>query len=273
VIHVSQPAEVTFWAPLEGNLLMGGTSFQVRGASTAGAEDEMVFLVKFDPGDGSGFVNVVGTDTWSYMWDVPSFTVDTQLTIRAQAWYGPSADALETVTTAITVTVTQLAVTITDPVAGADLTGNKEAKFTGTANWSATWDAPLWDADTTLTLAATVRAVDGTTVMTSIQVNVVRPPIAIEEPNPDVLVDGNTPLTISGKTFADLFDGPVDSVVVKISAEAVADTLLATGTDNWEVIWNTPDVATNLNTKILAEAFYGAGAGSKADSVSITVKP
>ena len=300
VIHVSQPAEVTFWAPLEGDLLMGGTSFQVRGSSTAGAEDEMVFLVKFDPGDGSGFVNVVGTDTWFYMWDVPSFTVDTQLTIRAQAWYGPSADALETVTTAITVTVTQLAVTITDPVDGADLTGNKEAKFTGTAagvlggsalemvtidigadqleasgttNWSATWDAPLWDADTTLTLAATVRAVDGTSVMTSIQVNVVRPPIAIEEPDPDVLVDGNAPLTISGKTFADLFDGPVDSVVVNISSDAGADTLLATGIDNWEVIWNTPDVAANLQAKILAEAFYGAGAGSKADSVSITVKP
>jgi len=303
VIHISQPAEVSFWAPLDGDVIMGGTKFQVRGASTAGAEDERVFLVKFDPGDGGGFVNAVGTETWSHMWDVPSFTVDTQLTIRAQAWYGPTADALETVTTDITVTVTQLAVTITDPAAGADLTGNMTANFTGTAagvldgatmdlvtidigadhleasgttNWSASWDAPLWDADTTLTLTATIWAHDDetvTTATTSIQVNVVRPPVAIEEPDPDKLVDGNTDLTISGRTFGDLFSAPVDSVVVIISAEAVADTLLATGIGSWEVVWHTPDVAANLATKIVAEAFYGAGAGSEADSISITVKP
>jgi hypothetical protein len=304
VIHVSQPAEVSFWAPLEGDVLMGGTRFQVRGASTAGEENETVFLVKFDPGDGNGFLNAVGTETWTYMWEVPSFTADTQLTIRAQAFYGPSADSLESVTTDITVTVTQLAVTITDPVDGADLTGNMNAKFSGTAagvlggatldsvtidigadhleasgttSWSADWDAPLWDADTTLTLAATVWAHDDatvTTATTSIQVNVVRPPVAIEEPDPDDLVDSNTEVIISGRTFADLFSAPVDSVVVNISSDEGSETLLATGTDSWEVTWLTPGgLAANLKTKIVAEAFYGAGTGSEADSISVTVKP
>ncbi len=298
-IHVTQPAEVSFWAPLEGDVILGGTSFQVRGASTVGSGDGTVFLVKFDPGDGGGFVIVEGTETWSHIWNVPSFTTDTPLIIRAQAWYGPSADNLETVTTAITVTVTQLAVTITEPVDGANLTGNKLAKFTGTAagvlggapldsvtidigedhfpasgtgNWSANWEAPLWDADSTLTLAATVWA-GGDTIKTSIEVNVVRPPITITDPDQDDLVDGDTDLTIKGVTFGDLIPGQVDSVVVNISSEAGSDTLLATGFSKWSVIWHTPTVTANVKAEIIAEAFYGAGAGSTADTISVTVKP
>jgi len=299
VIHVLQPAEVSFWAPLEGNVIMGGSVFQVRGVSGVGSEVGSVFLVKFDPGDGTGFVNATGTETWSHMWDVPSFTADTQLVIRAQAFYGLSADDLETVTTAITVTVTQLVVTITDPVDGANLTGNKSVNFSGTAagilngapldsvtidigadhfpasgtsNWSAEWNAPLWDSDTILTLAATVWA-GGDTAMTSIEVNVVRPPVAITEPAPDVLVDGDTDVTIAGVTFADLFAAPVDSVVVKISSDEGSETLLTTGTDSWSVIWHTPAVTANVRTEIIAEAFYGTGAESTADTISVTVKP
>jgi len=297
VIHVIQPAEVSFWAPLDGDVITGGSVFQVRGASTIGSQAGSVFLVKFDPGDGNGFVNAEGTETWSYMWDVPLFTADTQLVIRAQAFYGPNPDELETVTTAITVTVTQLVVIITDPVDGADLIGNKTYNFAGTAagilngapldsvtidigddhllasgtmNWSAVWEAPLLDADTTLPLAATVWAGEETAT-TSIDVNLVRPPVAITEPEPDVLVDGDTDVTIAGVTFADLFAAPVDSVVVDVSSDEGSAHLPATGTDSWTVIWPTPTVTANVRAEIIAVAF--AGAESKADTIMVTVKP
>jgi hypothetical protein len=297
VIHVIQPAEVSFWAPLDGDVIMGGSVFQVRGASTIGSQGGSVFLVKFDPGDGNGFVNAEGTETWSYLWDVPIFTADTQLVIRAQAFYGPNPDELETVTTAITVTVTQLVVAITDPVDGADLIGNKTINFAGTAagilngapldsvtidigddhllasgttNWSAVWESPLLDADTTLPLAATVWA-GGETAMTSIDVNLVRPPVAITEPEPDVLVDGDTDVTIAGVTFADLFTAPVDSVVVDVSSDEGSAHLPATGTDTWSVIWPTPTVTANVRAEIIAVAF--AGTESKADTIMVTVIP
>ncbi len=297
VIHVIQPAEVSFWAPLDGDVIMGGSVFQARGASAAGSAAGSVFLVKFDPGDGTGFVDVTGTETWSHMWVVPRFTADTPVTLRAQAWYGPSPDSLQTITTAITVTVTQLAVTITNPLAGADLTGNKPVNFTGTAagilggapldsvtidigddhfpasgtsNWSAEWTAPLWDADSTLTLAATVWA-GGDTDMISIEVNVIQPPIAITEPALNVLVDNDADVTIAGVTFSDLFAAPVDSVVVDISSSAGSAHLPATGTDNWSAVWRTPVVTANTKAEIIAVAF--AGAESKADTIAVTVKP
>jgi hypothetical protein len=297
VIHVTQPAEISFWAPLEGDVIKGGAVFQVRGASTVGSEAGSVFLVKFDPGDGNGFVDVTGTESWSHLWDVPRFTADTPLTLRAQAWYGPSPDTLQTITTAITVTVTQLAVTITDPVDGANLTGNKSVNFTGTAAgvlngapmdsvtidigddhfpasgtslWTAEWTAPLWDADSTLTLTTTVWA-DGDTAMTSIEVNVIRPPVAITEPALDDLLDGDTDVTIAGVTFGDLFAAPVDSVVVDISSDAGSAHLPATGTDSWSTVWHTPVVTANARAKIIAVAF--AGAESRADTISVTVKP
>jgi hypothetical protein len=295
VIHVTQPAEVSFWAPRGGDVINGGAVFQVRGGSTVGSGEGSVILVKFDPGDGSGFDDAEGTDSWSYMWDVPRFQADTQLILRAQAWYGPP-DTLESVTTAITVTVTQLTVNFTDPLDGADLTGNKPTVFTGTAtgilngtaldsvtvdigaehfpatgttNWSLPWTPP-WDADVTLTVAATVWA-GADTAMTSIQVNVVRPPVVIIMPELDDLVDGDTDQPISGVTFADLFAAPVDSVVVDIISDAGSAHLPATGTDSWNVIWHAPDVTANAVAEIIAKAY--AGTESKADTISVTVIP
>ena len=297
VIHVTQPAEVTFWAPRNGDVINGGAVFQVRGGSTVGSGEGSVVLVKFDSGDGNGFVNTQGTDAWTYLWNVPRFSADTPVVLRAQAFYGPDPLNLETVTTDITVTVTQLTAAITAPLDGADLIGNKPFTFTGTAagvlngtpldrvtldigaeqvdatgtlNWSYSWTAPLWQADTTLTVAATAWA--GTdTAVTSIQVNVVRPPVAITDPVRDELVDGNTDFTITGVTFADLFTVPVESVVVDIVSDAGSATLPATGTDSWSVIWPTPDVTINTRAQIIATAT--AGAESKADTISVTVKP
>ncbi len=297
VIHVTQPAEVTFWAPGDGDVINGGAVFQVRGGSTVGSGEGSVILVKFDSGDGNGFVNADGTDAWTYLWNVPRFNADTQVVLRAQAFYGPDPAEPESITTDITVTVTQLTATITAPVDGADLIGNKPTIFTGTAagvlngtaldrvtldigselveatgttNWSYEWTAPLWEADSTLTVAATAWA-GADTAMTSIQVNVIRPPVAITEPVLNDLVDGDTDLTITGITFADLFTVPVETVVVDIESDAGSATLPATGTDSWSVIWPTPDVAINTQAQIIATAT--AGAESKADTISVTVKP
>ena len=94
-----------------------------------------------------------------------------------------------------------------------------------------------------MTVAATAWA-GADTAMSSIQVNVVRPPVAITEPVRECSWTGTADLTISGVTFADLFALPVESVVVDIVSNAgCGTTLTATGTDSWSVVWHTTDVA------------------------------
>lgn len=299
VIHVTQPAEVSFWAPRDGDVVLGGTSFQVRGSSTVGSGEGSVALVGFDGGDGNGFVDVTGTDTWSHDWNVPLFTTDTQLTLRAKAWYGAHTDldSLETVTTAITVTVTQMAVTITNPVAGETFTPNRTYSFSGTAsgilgvaaleevivhvgtdtlavsgdsNWSADWTAPIPDIDTTLTMTATAVA-GGNTAVTSIDLDVVRTPVVIVTHRDEDLVNGNTAEEIQVRTFADLFSVPVESVTVDIAWSDTATTLPATLTDDWTVTWDTPPVMDSFSTEIIATAI--AGGESHADTVTVTLTP
>ena len=296
VIHVTQPAEVTFWTPLEGDAILGGSVFQVRGGSTVGSGEGSVTLVQFDSGDGNGFVNAQGTDSWSFMWDVPFFTVDTPVVLRAKAWYGP-LDNLESVTTAITVTVTQLAVTITTPTEGTDFRGNRVFTFTGTAagvlggtaldsvfidigndhfkasgttNWTADWTAPLLDTDTPLTLIATSWA-GADTAVTSIPVNVITPAIAITEPIQDKLLAMKIDQPIDCTTFAHLFLDPVESVELNIAWADTSTTLQATFNESWKATWQTPEV-TGL-TKATIIAIATAGAETKADTISVTVKP
>jgi|GEM_PF-1690585 len=299
IVHVTQPAEVDFWAPVEGSVVEGGTQFQVRGGAFAGLATDDLYLVEFDGGDGNGFVDATGTETWSAMWTVPRFTQDTPLIIRAQAWYGPAPDSLESVTTAITVTVTQLAVAITAPTNGADLLGNKKTAFTGTvsgvlggdtpdyltlaigdtlleksgniANWTFEWVPPLWESDSTLTATATAWA-GGDTATTSIEVNVIRPPLAITSPRPGQLVSGNADLIIEGITYPDLFAAPVDSVILDIKWGADFETrIFADGTDSWAGVWTTPADSVNTNATIVATAL--AGAATVSDTVTVVVKP
>ena len=296
VIHVTQPAEVTFWTPLEGDAILGGSVFQVRGGSTVGSGEGSVTLVQFDSGDGNGFVNAQGTDSWSFMWDVPFFTVDTPVVLRAKAWYGP-LDNLESVTTAITVTVTQLAVTITTPTEGTDFRGNRVFTFTGTAagvlggtaldsvfidigndhfkasgttNWTADWTAPLLDTDTPLTLIATSWA-GADTAVTSIPVNVITPAIAITEPIQDKLLAMKIDQPIDCTTFAHLFLEPVEAVELNIAWADTSTTLQATFNESWKATWQTPEV-TGL-TKATIIAIATAGAETRADTISVTVKP
>jgi hypothetical protein len=308
VYYIAQPAEVAIWTPSAGDPVQGGSVFQVQGTSTVGAGEGSVVLVQFDGGDGEGFRNVDGTDTWSTMWDVPRFTEDTGLTIRAKAWYGANPDSLESVTTAVTVTVTQLAALITSPLDGADLTADKTVTITGTAaqvmggaavdsvvidvgdehleasgttNWTAEWKAPLEDTDQTLTMTATAWA--GTdTAQHTISVNVVRDPVVITYPEDGELVDGEVGYDVTGFAWADLFTATVDSVALQVTWDDNAVTLpAALGGESWNVIWNTPVVEANTSARLKATAFAGltyedgvpSWAESHADSITVTVKP
>ena len=85
------------------------------------------------------------------------------------------------------------------------------------------------------------------------------------------LVDGETDVDITGLTFADLFAAPVDSVIVDVTSTAGSAHLPATGTASWSAIWPTPAVTVNVTAKIVAVAY--AGTETRADSVSVTIKP
>lgn len=308
VIHVTQPAEVSIWSPLEGDPILGGSVFQVRGASTVGSGESSVVLVQFDGGDGEGFKNVDGTDTWSTMWDVPRFGEDTALTIRARAWYGSNPDSLESVTTAVTVTVTQLAVTITSPEDGGNVTADKKFNLTGTAaqvlggtavdlvtidigdehfeasgttNWTAEWKAPLEDTDVTLLMTATSWAA-GDTAQHSISINVVRDPVVIFFPDDGDLVDGEVGYDVRGFAWSDLFTSTVDSVAFHVAWDDTSTTQAAIiAFDSWRVIWHTPVVEVNTTARLKATAFAGltyedgvpAWTESHADSITVTVQP
>lgn len=100
VIYLSQPLDVVITAPLDGDLVPSDLNLQVRGTTTAASGTAAVDLVRFDSGDGLGFVDVTGTDNWSFMWAVPSVVEETDHTLRARAWAGG-----DSVTTTISVTL------------------------------------------------------------------------------------------------------------------------------------------------------------------------
>ena len=92
--------DVAITAPLDGDLVPSDLSLQVRGTAIAASGTAAVDSVKFDSGDGLGFVDVTGTDNWTFMWAVPSVLEDTEHALRARAW--ASGDS---VTTTVSVTL------------------------------------------------------------------------------------------------------------------------------------------------------------------------
>jgi hypothetical protein len=128
VVYVEQAIEIRFLAPLDGNLVIGGRTLEVRGTSTAGSGAASVDTVKFDGGDGLGFQVAEGTDEWTYLWDAPPYVADTEIVLRARAYVGT-----DSVTAAITVTVTQLAIIIDDPLEDAQVLGETEVTIAGRA--------------------------------------------------------------------------------------------------------------------------------------------
>ena len=86
VIYVTQPADVAFTTPAEGDEVTGGTTLQLRGTSTAQAGTGVVDAVKVDTGDGSGFHLAAGTEEWTYWWDIPDHEATTPTVLRARAY-------------------------------------------------------------------------------------------------------------------------------------------------------------------------------------------
>ena len=100
VIYLTQPLEVAITAPEEGDLVPSGLSLLVRGTAIAAAGTAVVDSVKFDPGDGSGFLRAEGAENWTFNWAIPAVAEETARVIRARAW----ADG-DSVTTSLSVTL------------------------------------------------------------------------------------------------------------------------------------------------------------------------
>lgn len=124
--YVPTDLSVKIVFPAADSLVVGGRPLLVRGTS-AGTVAAPVTRVEFEGGDGI-WRDVVGTDAWETTWDVPSYLADTPVTIRARAW---TAD--DFAVDAITVTVTQLAVRIDEPLDGAQVEGDSEVTIAGRA--------------------------------------------------------------------------------------------------------------------------------------------
>jgi hypothetical protein len=60
----------------------------------------VVDSVKFDAGDGEGFLLADGTENWTFNWSIPAVAEETARVIRARAW----ADG-DSVTTSLSVTL------------------------------------------------------------------------------------------------------------------------------------------------------------------------
>ena len=103
--YIEQPLAVGFLAPLDGQPLTAGSSQVMRGWADATGTAE-IDSVKVELGDGAGFVNVIGTESWELPWAAPALA-DTsadadaeELILRARAWSG-----VDTATAQITVTI------------------------------------------------------------------------------------------------------------------------------------------------------------------------
>jgi len=198
-IFLSQGLDVTIIAPSDGDVVIGGSTLLVVGTGNPGTVATSLDSVRLDLGDGAGFREVIGTDNWQTNWAVPLFEEDTEVVLRARAW---ADSARFMVTDVVTVTVSQLSLTIVEPGDGAMIVGGEPLIISGTASgilngapvdsvvvdvadehlvangttdWSATWLTPTVAADTPFPIAATLWT-DGETLRRTISVTVTKAP-------------------------------------------------------------------------------------------------
>jgi hypothetical protein len=179
-IHVSQGPDVKILAPRDGNVVGGGSTLIVHGTSSPGTVATKIDSVRLDLGDGLGFREVIGTDSWQLAWAIPHVAANTTRVLRARVWAG-----LLEVTDLVSVTIADLTISITSPLAGARLVGGSSVSVSGTAAalpggapvdsvvvdigathlvatgtvaWNTTWNTPVVAADTPADITATVWA-------------------------------------------------------------------------------------------------------------------
>ena len=190
-ILVAQGPDVNIIAPQTGDVLVGGSTVMTIGTSTAGTGEAALDSLLIDLGDGMGFRAVLGTDNWQILWDVPTFTTDTDVVIRARAVIGEIA-----ATDFVTVTVSQVGIQIDNPLDGASVLGGEPVEVSGLANgilngapvdsvivnigaerfvasgtnsWSVSWLSPVVADNTPTGITATVWT-DGETVTDAISI-------------------------------------------------------------------------------------------------------
>ncbi len=196
-ILVSQGLDVKILIPATGDVIPGGSSLLVRGTASPGTVATVLDSVRLDLGDGRGFREVIGTDVWQLTWSVPTFTEDTELVLRARAWAG---DLM--ITDVVTVTISQLLISILDPLADADVVGGEVVNISGVASG---------------------------------------------------ILNG----------------APVDRVELTIGAE----TILASGAENWSASWTPAVVTETTSVDIVATAWVGDDSTSQTITVNVTVAP
>ncbi len=179
--------DVAFTAPVDGDPVRGGSTVALSG--TAGPLRTGYDLAVLEINTGAGWQPLTPDTSWTASWDAPLFTVDTprMLGVRAVAGNPLKGDTIEGVDW-IEVTVSQLTVRITTPIAGAELVTGAvinlrgratrdltsvpldsvvvtvaDTSFTllqGLTGWTVPWNAPAVDEDTPTTVTATAYAGD-----------------------------------------------------------------------------------------------------------------
>lgn len=191
VDFIAQPVSVVILAPEEGTLLPGGTTLRILGSATGGS-GAVLTNVALDLGDDAGFSDLGAEENWSFDWDIPRFAQDTEVVLRARAY-----TAVDSATTSVLVTVTQLAITIGQPTVGTvygseegvtisgktvpDLggavdsvtvdAGGTHLSATGTTDWTVGWTTPATTDSLGLAITATAWA-GGETVQAVVEIGV-----------------------------------------------------------------------------------------------------
>ncbi|MEZ4386255.1 MAG: hypothetical protein R3D98_01505 [Candidatus Krumholzibacteriia bacterium] len=194
--------DVAFTGPLDGAAVRGGSSVTLTGR--AGPLPDGFALTGMEVNLGAGWQAIAPDTAWTATWDVPLFSVDTPrpLGVRAVAENPLGGDTIEGVAW-ITVTVSQLTVRITAPLAGADLVTGAvinlrgqatrdltsvpldsvvvtvaDASFTLLQNltgWAVAWNAPAVTDTVPTAVTATAHAGEDA-VSASVNVRLVPPP-------------------------------------------------------------------------------------------------
>jgi len=123
---------IEFLAPQGGDIVRGGYPLEILGRAYSPAGNATIDSVKVDVADGEGLQLAEGGAEWSYQWDVPRLGTDTTWPLRARSYYQVGGER-DSSTAVITVTISQLAVTILEPAAGDTLTAGAEARIAGEA--------------------------------------------------------------------------------------------------------------------------------------------
>lgn len=202
VLLSASTIDVVFTAPVDGDPVSGGSEIAVTGDVEGLAVAETVTRLEINTGE--GWQDLPADTTWATSWTVPAeFTVDTPWLLGVRATATNDTSSVQTAgVTWIEVTITQLGIAITRPVAGGDVYTGTGVSIRGNATrdltaaeldsvvvtagdtvmvttealtgWEVTWNAPAVAEAVPAEIIATVFA-DTASVADTVQVNLLPP--------------------------------------------------------------------------------------------------